>query len=1027
MVPHEMSGTLHEFLHVISDAVIVTDREGIVRLINGSAERLTRLKRAEAVGKSFGEVFRIVDEESRAPMEDPAGQTLRQGSATALPSRALLVAEDGTETPIAGSSTPIRSDQGEVTAIALVFRDRSAEGATQQALQERERRLRFALEGANDGLWDVLLKTGEVYISPRGCELLGCSPHEAGEIARAWSRLVHPDDMARTLERLNAHLEGRAGIFEVEQRLRTKSGEWKWVLTRGKVVERDSRGQPSRMTGTHTDISDRIRTEEALRLSEETYRQLFEAESDALFLIDNRSGQILEVNSAACALYGYAREEILAMKNSDLSAEPEDTRRVTAETVPDPGRVVTIPLRWHRKKDGTVFPVEITGRFFLRSGDSVHIAAIRDITGRMKAEADLRASEERLRLALRAANQGLYDLNVQTGEAEVSEEYARMLGYDPTEFRETNEAWVERLHPDDREPVAAVYRDYVAGRIPEYRVEFRQRTRSGDWKWILSLGKIMEWDKDGRPLRMLGTHTDISERKQAEEALRESEERFRLTFRTSPDSININRLEDGLYVDINEGFTRLSGYTRDDVIGKTSLAVDIWHDPADRQRLVQGLQRQGYYSGLEASFRRKDGSVVIGLMSARVITLHGAPHIISITKDITERKRMEREHERLHEQLLQLQKMDAIGQLAGGVAHDFNNMLQTILGYSELALRKIDPGGTLYENLTEIKKAAERSADLTRQLLAFARKQTISPKVLDLNETVSGTLKMLRRLIGEDIELIWKPGPNLWPIRIDPAQIDQVLANLAVNARDAIAGVGRLIIETENVVLDEAYRETHAGFLPGDYVLLAVSDSGSGMDGETLEHVFEPFFTTKALGKGTGLGLATVYGVIRQNNGFINVYSEVDQGTTFKIYLPRDRETAEPEALLGETKPPRGSETILFVEDDAAILRLGEAILNQLGYTVLPARTPGSALELTERHRGPIDLLITDVIMPEMNGKDLGHSISRLRPDIKILYMSGYTANIIAHHGVLEPGIQFLQKPFTVNTLATRVRAVLDT
>jgi len=536
----------------------------------------------------------------------------------------------------------------------------------------------------------------------------------------------------------------------------------------------------------------------------------------------------------------------------------------------------------------------------------------------------------------------------------------------------------------------------------------------------------MEKDEQGRPLRMLGTHTDITERKLAEEAIREGEERFRLTFQTSPDAININRLNDGMFVDINEGFTQLTGYTREDVIGRTSLEIDLWHNPADRQELVRGLQEKGHYSGLEARFRFKNGSVGVGLMSARIISPGGIPHIISITRDITERKRMEQERDKLSGQLLQSQKMEAVGRLAGGVAHDFNNMLQTILGHSDLALAKIGPDGVLRDDLLEISKAAERSADLTRQLLAFARKQTVSPRVLDMNDAVGGMLKMLRRLIGEDIELIWKPGPELWPVKVDPAQVDQILANLSVNARDAISGVGMLTIETDNAVLDETYCENKAGFLPGQYVLLVVSDNGCGMDKEVIGHLFEPFFTTKEVGKGTGLGLATVYGIVKQNNGFIDVYSEPGRGTTFKVYLPRVEVGPEIKTAAVEQKPMTGSETVLLVEDDEAILRLGTLMLERHGYTVLVAQTPNAALALVQKYEGPIHLLVTDVVMPEMNGKDLKTKITALRPETKTLFMSGYTANVIAHHGVLEEDLHFLQKPFSVHALTKKVREVLE-
>jgi nitrogen-specific signal transduction histidine kinase len=393
--------------------------------------------------------------------------------------------------------------------------------------------------------------------------------------------------------------------------------------------------------------------------------------------------------------------------------------------------------------------------------------------------------------------------------------------------------------------------------------------------------------------------------------------------------------------------------------------------------------------------------------------------------DITDRKHAEAEREKLQTQLTQAQKMESVGRLAGGVAHDFNNMLGVILGYTELAMEKAPPLDPLHADLEEIQKAAQRSADLTRQLLAFASKQTVAPKVLDLNETVEGMLKILRRLIGENIALAWKPGHGLWPIRMDPTQIDQILANLCVNARDAISGAGKVTIETTNASFDAEDCDNHAAFLPGDYVLLAVSDNGCGMSPESISHLFEPFFTTKEVGKGTGLGLASLYGAIKQNNGFVNVYSELGKGTTFKIYLPRD--TAKKQAETKEPQPriERGSETILLVEDEPAILRMTGIILEKLGYNVLAASSPSEALRLAREHNGRIHLLLTDVIMPDMQGYELAKNLQSLYPKMKCLFMSGYTAHSIARADLLTKDMHFIQKPFSKTDLGAKLREVL--
>ncbi|MCF8093225.1 MAG: transporter substrate-binding domain-containing protein [Desulfotignum sp.] len=386
-----------------------------------------------------------------------------------------------------------------------------------------------------------------------------------------------------------------------------------------------------------------------------------------------------------------------------------------------------------------------------------------------------------------------------------------------------------------------------------------------------------------------------------------------------------------------------------------------------------------------------------------------------------------KDQEKLQAQLIQAQKMESVGRLAGGVAHDFNNMLSVIIGYAELGVLKTSPENPLHPDMKEILTAARRSADITKQLLAFARKQTINPRVLDLNETVENMLKMLRRLIGEDINLSWQPGGGVWPVYLDPSQVDQILANLVVNARDAIAGVGSITIETQNTHIDDQYCAMHAGFKPGDFVLLAVSDDGCGMDKEIQKNLFEPFFSTKEKGKGTGLGLATVYGIIKQNNGFINVYSEPGSGTTFKLYLPRHAGSPDPAAVTHSEESPRGQgETILIVEDEAPILTMTRKILENLGYTVFEASSPGKALDVAESCGQKIDLLITDVVMPEMDGRQLATRMQSLYPDIKVLFMSGYTANVIAHRGILDTGVNFIQKPFSNPNLAATIRDIIE-
>ena len=433
------------------------------------------------------------------------------------------------------------------------------------------------------------------------------------------------------------------------------------------------------------------------------------------------------------------------------------------------------------------------------------------------------------------------------------------------------------------------------------------------------------------------------------------------------------------------------------------------------------VQKKASLIPCEFPFTTKKGRKIwIQTSAKRVQDQNGDNRVIGYIMDITERHSLE-------SQLRQAQKMESIGRLAGGVAHDFNNMLSVILGNCEMSLEQPGIHSQLKDSLHEIMKAARRSAEITRQLLAFARKQTISPKLTDINKAISNMLKILQRLIGEDIDLLWLPNETIWPVMIDPAQIDQILANLCVNARDALVGVGKITIETGNVEFDESYCEDHAGFIPGEYVFLVVSDNGCGMDAETVNNIFDPFFTTKESGKGTGLGLATVYGIVKQNNGFINVYSELNHGTTFKIYLPRHR--IKDISLLDKIKGQPvvgGQETILVVEDEQAILEVIERMLKDLDYKVLTAGTPGEAIKCARVHNRKIHLLLTDLVMPEMNGRDLTKAILSIHPDIRQLYMSGYTANVIAHQGILDKGINYIQKPFSKKDLGAKIREALD-
>ncbi len=655
------------------------------------------------------------------------------------------------------------------------------------------------------------------------------------------------------------------------------------------------------------------------------------------------------------------------------------------------------------------------------------VEIIMDISDIRRAETDLRIVKERMQLALEGANIGTWDWNITTGEVSFNKQWAEMLGYDLGEIEPQLTSWKKLVHPDDFPHVWDVLNLHFENKTPLYESEHRLRTKDGTWKWIFDAGKVLERNPDGTPIRMTGVHLDITERKAMEDALRASEIKFRGMAENLADALFITDT-DGVIIYMSPSTRQVFGWSPQEMIGRTF--IDFL--PEDQVAYALTEFRNCVTSGKRVTsfqlvMKRADGSKFHGELSASL--LMNENHVsgtLGQIRDISERIKAAEEKSKLEDQLHQAQKMEAIGRLAGGVAHDFNNILTGINGYTEIILRGLEPGDPLRTDMLEIKNAGERAAALTAQLLAFSRKQVIAPKVVRPNEILEMSQKMLRRIIGEDVELKFLPARNLGRIKADPSQIDQILVNLAVNARDAMPNGGKLIIETQNVAIEEAFCETHLDARPGDYVLLTVSDTGCGMDEETLQNIFEPFFSTKGKDKGTGLGLATVYGIVKQNNGFISVYSEPNVGSTFKVYFPRVQEEAI--SLMREKSAhlPKGTETILLVEDEVMVRGLVKKILGQQGYKVLEAANVENAIKIFTETAEPIDLLLTDVIMPVMNGRELHHYLAAKRPGLKALFMSGYTENIVAHHGVLDDGVSFIQKPFTIETIARMVRQVLD-
>lgn len=644
------------------------------------------------------------------------------------------------------------------------------------------------------------------------------------------------------------------------------------------------------------------------------------------------------------------------------------------------------------------------------------VGIVQDITETMRAVEELQKNEARQRKMVANIGEVIVIIDEHGINRYKSPNIETLFGWKPEDVIGVS-TW-QNIHPDDVDTTKEFFSKLLASDNSKGTMECRYLCKDGRYRFIEFTGVNLLHDPDIHGI--LGNYHDITDRKKSEDDLRESELRFKALHNASFGGIGIH--DKGIILECNQGLSEMTGYSAEELIGMNGLLLI---SEKSRELVMKNIL-SGYEKPYEALGLRKNGEEFPMRLEARNIPYKGQNVRTVEFRDITDQKKAETEREKLRAQLNQSQKMESVGRLAGGVAHDFNNMLGVILGHVELAQLQIDPDHPLFNSLQEIRKAAERSAALTRQLLTFARKQTVAPEVLDLNETVEGMLKLLRRLIGEDIDLIWLPSKTPVPVRVDPTQIDQLLANLSINARDAISGVGKIIIETDVVFFDDTYCAKHDWAVPGGYVMLAVSDDGCGMDKEILENLFEPFFTTKDIGKGTGLGLATVYGMVKQNNGLISVNSEPEKGTTFRIYLPLHALKIKPKQKIEETvQVVGGTETILLVEDEPSILSMAKMMLEMLGYDVIAASTPGEALRMAKKHAEEIQLLITDVVMPEMNGRTLAENLLSLYPTLKSLFMSGYTADVIADRGILNEGVLFIQKPFSMDDLAQKINQIL--
>ncbi len=772
---------------------------------------------------------------------------------------------------------------------------------------------------------------------------------------------------------------------------------------------------------------------EQLRASEERYRLLAD-NADDFVLVNHVDGRRLYVSPSFYRVTGWTPEDLQAT-DWRTRVHPDDLPLVEQTRAANlAGETTQIEYRM-LCKDRSWLWLDIRCKPLVGPDGRVVQMQVwaRDVTRRKLAEAERDNLSQQRELALRAADMGWWHYDLISQVASWDGRYGKIFGVSGSHC--DNAELLKLLHPGDLPQVLAAVEAALDPADPRpYRAEYRINRADGSQRWVEAHGmaQFAGGGERRRAISLVGTVADITARKQAEEALRASEEEHRVLFESAHDALMTLAPPAWHFASGNPAAVELFG-ARDeaDFITRGPWEYSPQFQPdgrlsadAARERIATVLREGSQF--FEWRHRRLDGTEFPATVQLTRFELGGEMRVQGTVRDISEAKRLAAEKDSLEAQLQQAMKLEAVGRLAGGVAHDFNNALGVILGYGELALEEADPATPVREYVRAILDAAQRSAGITRQLLAFARRDVIQPRVLDLNETVEAMLTILRRLLGENIDLIWQPGSRLGPVYLDPSQLDQILANLCVNARDAIVDVGRVTIATQNAVVDAGSAATPLVIAAGEYVTLAVSDTGCGMSREIMDRIFEPFFTTKGPGKGTGLGLATVYGAVKQNRGTIRVASEPGRGTTFQIYLPRHHAPPGKTVESVPAAPRSRGETVLAVEDEEGLLRVVEIGLRSLGYSVLTARTPHEALQMLEQRSAPIQLLLTDVILPEMNGKELADRLQVGRPQLKRLFMSGYTADVIAEHGVLEKGIRLLQKPFSTRDLAFAVRAALD-
>lgn len=1000
--------TLAETAH---DMIYIVNRDDVIEYVNSAAARQWGRTPEEMIGQPRTRFFpEDTSQRQRQNLERvlATGEPLQLEIKTPFPQRDMWLDI---------RLVPLRDTLGNVTRVLGLSRDITERKQAEQSLRESEARYRALAEAAHDMIFTIRRDGVVEYVNSFAASYLGLRPDQV--IGRPRSQFFPADDerQAQNLQRIFE--TGEPAYFE-DRTLFPKGEVWlgTWL-----VPIRSAAGEVIAVQGISRDITERKRTEQALRESEARYRTLIECATDAIFLADAETGVILDANRKAEQLTGLPAEQLIGMHQSQLHPpeEAERYREIFRKHLQGGGMISTNLVVRHR--DGREIPVEIGASIIEHGHRRIVHGIFRDITDRLQAEETLRLQSA----ALESAANGILITTRDGVVIWVNPAFTRLTGFAPDEIVGQN---VRLLKSGEHPPEfhARMWETILAGNV--WQGEVVNRRKDGQ-TYVQEQTITPLRDRHGEIQHFIAIQQDITERKRMETELRDSRQRFERIFLSNPEAITITSRTDNRFLEVNDSFLVPLGFTREEVLGRTPLQLGLYADQKDRERLLETLREQGCLRNFECRIRGKAGRVLDVLLSAELMQLGDEPCLLTIANDITRWKQQQAE---LEERLRRAQKLESIGTLAGGVAHDFNNILTVIQGHVCLLLAEEDLPAVCSESLRQVSEAAERAANLTRQLLTFSRKQPMQRRPIDLNEVVGTLTKMLRRIIGEDIGLEIRCAPRLPLVLADVGMMEQVLMNLAINARDAIHArqlvgeTGVLVLGTETVMAQAPRSQPGLDRPLNQYVCLKVSDNGAGIPAEIRDRIYDPFFTTKDVGQGTGLGLATVHGIVQEHGGWIDVESRIAHGTTFRVYLPASAREPLRAPELRAVQPPRGgTETILLVEDEAALRELAREVLERFGYRVLVAASGREALTVWKGKASEIDLLLTDIVMPEgVSGRQLADRLVVEKPGLKVILTSGYSAEIAGQSFTPDDGTYFLQKPYPPQELAQMVRNCLD-